>query len=624
MHEHSFAKTVLAFVVGGSHTSVVSTADLSQAENRAIESDDSFFNAWLAKPSQLQDAGQSPSPSKSPLAPKHQPSRPLQSASLKTSRSLSRTLSSEATDSGDKAAGSEKKLLSVTSSEQSAVVKSDQKEVGYSQLQPISVSVSDDRQARPENRNVAGLLISTNTDDTARISSSEHSEIKFDANVAPDKRSFSDVRKTDLSETSVTLFVSNSNEAGTDGSVDDHRVILAADSKFDTSTSSGHFNSQLSSSILSPEPDELLGIDGDIQPEGGWNDMAESDMWLSSTVDLPETESADISVESEATKAADQPDSSDVDFHCDKPTGLVGIVDGGSQNSDINEVPTNIPKDTSSVLSADADIKVVKEIASLDGSVKEASSLEGSLEASADELSESNKTVVAEDSDVYGDDTDVDEMQMSGSGSARSVVQQEHSTSVLSSSAGSSETVGKECDLSSGTAATSQLEQSSSARGDDSSEAGETSPPSSSSCVKNLLEEAMADNSVRDGTGLAEPSRIESGGNSGHTSADEIDTTTSSDIEIISHTSSMNGRATSTHGSRPVDISPRHNVWNSRTQYNAVSGQHRRSDSGSSAQSLQSRTEDDFASPDADHGRDYLSRSTRDSRRHFAKSDPGW
>jgi len=61
-------------------------------------------------------------------------------------------------------------------------------------------------------------------------------------------------------------------------------------------------------------------------------------------------------------------------------------------------------------------------------------------------------------------------------------------------------------------------------------------------------------------------------------------------------------------------------VWNSRA---VPGGHHRRSDSGSSAQSLQSRTDEDFASPDADHGRDYLTRASRDVRRHFTKSDPG-
>jgi len=163
-------------------------------------------------------------------------------------------------------------------------------------------------------------------------------------------------------------------------------------------------------------------------------------------------------------------------------------------------------------------------------------------------------------------------------------------------------------------------EQPLSAHSSDDSEPGEISPPGEN-CVKNLLEEAMADNSVKDSM------RVDLGGNSGHTSADEIDTTTSSDIEIISHTSSMNGgRGTNTQGaSRPLDISPRHsNMWNSRSAYNVSSGLHRRSDSGSSAQSLQSRTEEDFASPEADHGRDYpTSRSSRDSRRHLTKPDPG-
>lgn len=621
-------KTVFACVAGGSYNaSAVSaaasskTANLSPAENKPSEGDDSFFSTWLASPSQQQDASRSPSASRSPLAPKHQlSSRQVPSASLTASTSLSRTVRSDTAIRDPY--GSEKNLFSVSGSEQSAVVKSDKKETSYCQFQPISVSISDDRQAEPENTDVAGLLISTSDDDVAKLSSSEHSEVKFDANEALDTGSFSDVRKSDVAETSVALFVSGSNEDGADGSVDDDRMMLAAEANptLDMSASSNHFNSQLSSSILSPEPDELLGMDGDIQPEGSWND---NDLFLSSTVDLPEMESADISMETATTKLADHPDN-DVDIRCDEPTDTVDSVDRGIQSSDKEEAPTNIPEDTSSTLSAEADIKVVKESPSLEGSMKEVSSLEGSLEASADELSElseGNKTVIAEDSDVYCDDMDVDEMQMSGS--TRSGIQQEHSTTILSSSADSSETVGKECCESSGTDGTYQLEQSSSVHGDDHSETGEVTPPGSS-FVKNLLEEAMADNSTRDSSGSAEPARIESGGNSGHTSADEIDTTTSSDIEIISHTSSMNGRAASTHGSRPVDISPRHGgAWNSRTQYNVVGGQHRRSDSGSSAQSLQSRTDDDFASPDVDHGRDYLSRSSRDARRHFAKSDPG-
>ena len=398
---------------------------------------------------------------------------------------------------------------------------------------------------------------------------------------------------------------------------------MSAEPQLDTPASSGYLNSQLSSSILSPNPDELLELD-DVLPESGWNDVVDSDMWASSTVDLPEPESGDISMVDVGTRLADKLDDTDGDFQCATTSGIVDSVDKDDKKSDKDEVPSDLCQDVSDVVSAEADAKVLKQVPSLEGSMREISSLEGSLEASADELSESNKTVVAEDSDLYCDDTDVDEMQTSGS--ARSVVQQEHSVPVLSSelcssSADGGGTVGKEPGLPSDTGC--QLVEFPATHGDDGSEA--SSPPSSG-CVKNMLEEAMADGSTRDSSGSVEPARIESGGNSGHTSADEIDTTTSSDIEIISHTSSMNGRTASAHGSRPVDISPtRHSsVWNSRTPYNVVSGgQHRRSDSGSSAQSLQSRTDDEIASPEADHGRDYLSRPSRDSRRNIVKSDPG-
>jgi len=621
---------VVLFVGGGSRTTVLSTtglsetAELSYTENipKPSEGDDSFFNTWLSSPSQQLDARRSPSGNTSPLASSHQSPIQTHSASLQESRSVTSTVSPGTTPSRDRASFSEQKLHRLTSSEQPAIdIKSYQKETERSELLPISVSISDDRQATPENIRVTGLLISTSAGDTAKLSSCERIEIKFDENVPLDKGMISDVRKNDVPETGVALLVSSSNEDGIDRMRDDHTVSLSAMPKLDLSASSGHFNSHLSSSILAASPEELLGIDEDIQPEIGWNDVPDGDMWMSSTVDLPEVENEDIFMMSVRTKLADQLDYKDVDFQFGKASGVVGSVDKDGQNSDKDEMSAIIPQDVSNTLSAEVDGKVMKEVHSLEGSMKEISSLEGSLEASADELSESNKTVVAEDSDVHGDDTDVDEMQMSGS--ARSGIQQEHSVSVLSSelctsSATGSETVLMEHGLSSGT---DQLAECSTTHGDDGSEAGGTSPHS----VKNLLEEAMADSSTRDSAG-SEPARIESSGNSGHTSADEIDTTTSSDIEIISHASSVNGRAASTHGSRPVDISPsRHcNVWNSRTAYNMVSGQqHRRSDSGSSAQSLQSRTEDDFASPDTDHGRDHLSRQSRDSRRLYAKSDPG-
>jgi len=368
------------FVDGSSAISTTSkTANISAADSGQAEGDDSFFSAWLA--SQSQEAGRSPSAVKSPLAPKHQPSRHTESASLKATKLLPRTSQSETTDRRDDASGSEKQLRHATSLEQSAV-KSDEKEVTYSQLQPISVNISDDRQARSENTNMAGLLISTNTDEIAKTSLSE---VKFDENVTLDKGSLLDVRKSDRPETSVTLFVS---EDGTDGSRDEYRLMSAEPDpqELDTSASSRHFNSQLSSSILSPEPDELFGIDSDLQPEAGWSDTA--DMWLSSTIDLPDAETEDISaVECSTTKPVDQTSNGDVDLQA----GVVDSVDEDDQICDNEETSINISTDTSSILSTEADVRAVKEIPSLEGSMKEISSLEGSLEASADELSEGNK-----------------------------------------------------------------------------------------------------------------------------------------------------------------------------------------------------------------------------------------
>ena len=596
---------MFTLVDGSSRMPVVSTTGLPKSaepyhdENvvKSSESDDSFFHAYLSSPtaSQQQEAKHSPSSSRSPLTQKHQSSKEIHSASSKESRSLSSAVSSRTTPVGDKAFSSEPKLHSATDSDRKT-------QAAHSQLQPISISISDDRQSKPESTNVVGLLLSTSADSVAETSSSEHRETKFNENVS--------FNAGIVSDTSVALLVSGSNEVGTDDPSDDL--------KLDTSSSSGHFNSQLSSSILCPEPDELLGIVEDIQPESGWNDMAASDMWLSSTLEFPDVETGDVSMATAATDLAEQlgPGNWTVDLQVDKCAA--DDVDRGGQNSDKDDVPYSIPQDIS-----EADAKVVKEVPSLEGSTKEISSLEGSMETSADELSESNKTVVADDADLYHDDTDIDEMQLSGS--ARSGSQ--HSRPILSSElcdsyADGGDAVDKERGLSSGTGTECQVAKFSTTQGDDGHNSSEASPPSSSS-VKNLLEEAIADSGHCNSSDSVEPVRVESGGNSGHTSADEVDTTTSSDIEIISHASSVNGRAASTHSSRPIDISPsRHGnmAWNSRTSYG---GQHRRSDSGSSAQSLQSRTDDEFASPEADHGRDYLSRPSRDARKHHAKSDPG-
>ena len=84
------------------------------------------------------------------------------------------------------------------------------------------------------------------------------------------------------------------------------------------------------------------------------------------------------------------------------------------------------------------------------------------------------------------------------------------------------------------------------------------SPRSCSSYVKNMLEEAMVESSSGNNGSSSDAVRVESGQTSGHTSADEIDTTTSSDIEIISQlsTPSFGWRS-----DKPCDLSPTKHNW---------------------------------------------------------------
>ena len=120
--------------------------------------------------------------------------------------------------------------------------------------------------------------------------------------------------------------------------------------------------------------------------------------------------------------------------------------------------------------------------------------------------------------------------------------------------------------------------------------------------VKNMLEEAMVE-SVKESDSHSDRSsdkssdlvRIESGINSGHTSGDEIDTTTSSDIEIIS-TPTPNGD--NRMSDRPFDLSPLRHALTRTVRRGGSPPGHRRSDSGSSAQSNWSKSGDDLLSPD--------------------------
>ena len=150
-----------------------------------------------------------------------------------------------------------------------------------------------------------------------------------------------------------------------------------------------------------------------------------------------------------------------------------------------------------------------------------------------------------------------------------------------------------------------------------------TTSSSSSVIVKHMLEDAMSESlkevdahstgSDKSGSDLV---RVESGLNSGQTSGDEIDTTTSSDIEIISNPTpngENGGRV-----ERPFDLSPlRHAL---RTVRRSSPPGHKRSDSGSSGQSSWSKSGDDLVSPESGRPRsaESLDGVREDSKHHHA------
>ena len=144
---------------------------------------------------------------------------------------------------------------------------------------------------------------------------------------------------------------------------------------------------------------------------------------------------------------------------------------------------------------------------------------------------------------------------------------------------------------------------------EDASTKGSTEQPgegalSSSSYVKNMLEEAMTESlkdndSHTDSHSSSDMVRVESGHTSGHTSADEIDTTTSSDIEIISHISTPTPNGDYGPVNRPFDLSPLRHALSRSVRRGSPPG-HKRSDSGSSGTSYRSHA-DDLISPDSSH-----------------------
>lgn len=123
----------------------------------------------------------------------------------------------------------------------------------------------------------------------------------------------------------------------------------------------------------------------------------------------------------------------------------------------------------------------------------------------------------------------------------------------------------------------------------------------SSSYVKCMIEDAMDDSAKLEDTGSDTPSKSEcSRSTGGHDSGDEISTTTSSDIEIIS-TPTSNG-----DGSRMVDLSPL-KISLHKTARRGGSPTHRRTDSQSSSSTNSREGQFEQLSP----GRDYQDEEDR-------------
>ncbi len=199
-----------------------------------------------------------------------------------------------------------------------------------------------------------------------------------------------------------------------------------------------------------------------------------------------------------------------------------------------------------------------------------ATSMEGSLE-NRDELSESNRTLTEDEYDTLPSLESSRVIDSEQIGADDSKTQSEMDTKIQGIKDGSK------------TRVNTGREKSDSA--ESSSSGGGSGSMSSSGLVKNMLEEAMVESikdtdSHTDSHSSSDMVRIESGATSGHTSGDEIETTTSSDIEIISHISTPTA-----NGDTPlVDLSPLRSAFTRSLRRNSPPG-HKRSDSGSSSQS---------------------------------------
>ncbi|XP_061180944.1 TATA element modulatory factor-like isoform X2 [Saccostrea echinata] len=137
---------------------------------------------------------------------------------------------------------------------------------------------------------------------------------------------------------------------------------------------------------------------------------------------------------------------------------------------------------------------------------------------------------------------------------------------------------------------------------------GEISP--SSSYVKCMIEDAMDDSAKMEDNGSDTPSKSEcSRSTGGHDSGDEISTTTSSDIEIISHVSTPTSNG---DGSKMVDLSPL-KISLQKTARRGSSPTHRRSDSQSSSSTHSREGQFEQLSP----GRDYQDEDDHRGNQHM-------
>lgn len=352
-----------------------------------------------------------------------------------------------------------------------------------------------------------------------------------------------------------------------------------------------------------PESSMADTVDDDLKPDINWTDV-------SMHVNVGDDAQCD-----ELDFEAEQNDFNSKGDFSSSLQDVVASAASSTSSGDISGKKDALKSVSSSMFSSSSETDV---------GLKDVVSLEGSLAAS-DELSESNKTLTADDLDTARDDTDIEELKQSEELDSSQFVagestdasefvtfemgqkepeenegEEQQANECLTESPTSCDNVMSKAgeDLSELTVNTETSEKSEPTKNDDSPR----SVMSGSSYVRNLLEEAMAessrDSSNTDNSHGSEAVR-ESEYTSGHTSADEIDTTTSSDIEIISHISTPNSNFRPlVIDMKPYDVSPsKAHAW-SRSMRSVSPHSHKRSDSGSSAQSLQSRNGEELVSPE--------------------------